>query len=121
MPAKLYQSQKARTTGQLINEPGTSSTICYEAAEPPSRRKIIINVDETWLSETSHIRRTWGKRDDSANMRLNAVQPRVSMIAALDSDGRAWFTLTHANTDSNVLALFFHHLKEKLDQETPGW
>ena len=43
------------------------------------------------------------------------------MIAALDSEGRVWFTVCHANTDSNVMTLFLYHLKEKLDLETPGW
>ena len=43
------------------------------------------------------------------------------MIAALDTDGRVWFTLYHANTDSNIMTVFLHHLKASLDQETPGW
>ena len=43
------------------------------------------------------------------------------MIAALDTDGKVWFTLTHANTDSNIMALFLHSLKAELDQESPGW
>ena len=43
------------------------------------------------------------------------------MIAALDTDGRVWFTLSHANTDSNMMTLFLHSLTELLDSETPGW
>ena len=43
------------------------------------------------------------------------------MIAAVDTDGRVWFTLSHANTDSNMIALFLHHLTKTLDSETPGW
>ena len=43
------------------------------------------------------------------------------MIAALDTDGRVWFTLSHANTDSNIMALFLQNLKATLDQESPGW
>jgi len=83
--------------------------------------KRIINIDETWLNETSHIKRSWAKRDGVGNVRLKTVSPRLSLIAAMDTDGRVWFSLTHANTDSNIMALFLHHLKEKLDQETPGW
>ena len=43
------------------------------------------------------------------------------MIAALDTDGRVWFALSHANTDSNMMAVFLHHLTQALDRETPGW
>ena len=43
------------------------------------------------------------------------------MIAALASDGRLWYSLTQANTDSNVLLLFVQHLVEHLDAEDGGW
>ena len=43
------------------------------------------------------------------------------MIAALDTDGRVWFALSHAATDSNMMALFLQKLKVTLDRETPGW
>ena len=81
----------------------------------------IINIDETWLNETSFIRRTWAPRDGSCNAKLNSVAPRLSMIAAMDTEGRVWFSLSHSNTDSNVMITFLHHLVEVLDNETPGW
>ena len=83
--------------------------------------KRVINIDETWLNETSFIRRTWAHRNGKGNTSLNAVSPRVSMIAAIDTDGQVWFTLSHANSDSNMVALFLWHLTQALDQETPGW
>ena len=43
------------------------------------------------------------------------------MIAALDTEGRVWFTLSHANTDSNIISIFLHYLIEALNNETPGW
>ena len=43
------------------------------------------------------------------------------MIAALDTGGRVWFTLSHAATDSNMIALFLQWLVAMLDQETPDW
>jgi hypothetical protein len=83
--------------------------------------KRIINIDETWLNETSHTRKTWAPRDGSTNVELNSVSPRLSMVAALDTDGRVWFTLAHANTDSNIMTIFLHYLRDILDVETPGW
>ena len=77
--------------------------------------KRIINLDETWISESSYVRKTWAKRDGRGNTILNAVTPRVSMIAALDTDGRVWFSLSHANSDSKMMTLFLHHLTKMLD------
>ena len=68
--------------------------------------KRIINVDETWLNETSFVRRVWAPRDGLGNFNLNAISPRLSMIAALDCDGKVWFSLAHATTDSDVIATF---------------
>ena len=83
--------------------------------------KRIINIDETWLNETNFTRRTWAPKNDMGNSYKSTVSPRVSMIAAIDTDGRCWFTLSHANTESNMMALFLYHLTKILDQETPGW
>ena len=43
------------------------------------------------------------------------------MIAALDTEGRVYFSLTHANTDSDVMLVFLSKLTESLDLEIPGW
>jgi hypothetical protein len=86
-----------------------------------SESKWVINIDESWLNETSHTRRTWGPRDGSGNVTLNTVTPRLSMIAAIDNEGNAWFSLSHSNSDSNMLALFLHSLINALDVERPGW
>ena len=77
--------------------------------------KRVINIDETWLNETSYLRRSWAPRDGRGNTISRAVSPRLSMIAALDTEGQAWFSLSHANTDSNLTALFLHHLAAELD------
>ena len=81
----------------------------------------MINIDETWLNETSFLRKVWAPRNGLGNVKLSTVTPRLSMIAALDTDGRVWFALSHANTDSNIMITFLHHLQQALDNETPGW
>ena len=81
----------------------------------------VINVDETWLNESSYQRRTWAPRDGMGNAKLNTVTPRLSMIAALDTDGKSWLSLAHATTDSNMIALFLQHLTRALELESPGW
>jgi transposase-like protein len=83
--------------------------------------KRVVNIDETWLNETTYVRRAWAPKDGSSNVPLHTVTPRLSMIAALDTDGRVWFALAHANSDSNMMALFLLELTKLLDAELPGW
>ena len=49
------------------------------------------------------------------------VSPRISVIAAIDTEGHVWFALTQCNTDSNVLLTFLKALILRLDRELPGW
>ena len=83
--------------------------------------KRIINVDETWLNETNFQRKTWCRPLSSNTVKLRPITPSVAMIAALDTDGRVYFTLSHANTDQDTFMLFMRYLVERLDRETPGW
>ena len=43
------------------------------------------------------------------------------MIAALDTEGRVYFALSHATTDQDTFMLFLRHLVAELDRDTPGW
>ena len=81
----------------------------------------IINVDESWLNETSFYRKLWHPKAEVCSVPMQTVSPRLSLIAAMDTDGRVWFALTQANTDSDVMLLYFTHLLRLLDQDTPTW
>ena len=83
--------------------------------------KRVINVDETWLAESNYIRKAWCRRGTPGTVATSAVQPRLSMVTALDTDGRVYFALSHANTDQDTYMLFLRHLVAQLDRETPGW
>ena len=54
----------------------------------------------------------WAKADSPATATIKAVNPRLSLIAALDSDGQVYFSLLHANTDSDVMKMFLGQLFE---------
>ena len=43
------------------------------------------------------------------------------MIAALDNFGKIWFSLGHAATDGDVIALFLMNMVKMLDNEDPNW
>ena len=63
----------------------------------------------------------WCPGDSAATVTQRTVTTRLSLIAALDTDGRVYFALTQANTDQNVMLAFLRHLMAKLDEEHPGW
>ena len=81
----------------------------------------VINVDETWLNETNFTRQLWCSAKAPASVSSRPISPSLSMIAALDSDGRVFFSLGHAATDQDTFLLFMRHLVKQLDLETPGW
>ena len=71
------------------------------------QEKRIINIDETWINESNFTRKVWGRKDGRGNARFCSITPRISMIAALDFNGKVWYSLSHATTDSDVIALFW--------------
>ena len=83
--------------------------------------KRIINIDETWISETEYSQRMWLPAGDTASKTEKALTPTLNMILALDTDGNVFFSVYHTNTDSQLMILFFHHLAQKLHDENPGW
>lgn len=83
--------------------------------------KRIINVDESWINETNYLRRSWSIPQEAKSQIEPILQPRLAVIAAIDTDGRVFFSLNHSNTDSDVMILFFYRLAEALDLEVPGW
>jgi len=83
--------------------------------------KRIINVDESWVNQTHYNRRIWAPTNSPATATTRMITPRLSFIAALDTDGRVYYSLLHANTDSDIMIMFLSHLFAALDTETPGW
>ena len=83
--------------------------------------KRIINVDETWLNETNFTRKIWCPTTSSGSFNLRTVSPSLSMITALDTCGRVFFSLSHAATDQDTFMLFLKYLVVLLDKDTPGW
>ena len=48
----------------------------------------IINVDESWLNQTRFLRRIWAPTDAAGTFTDKQVAPRLSLIAALDTEGK---------------------------------
>lgn len=74
-----------------------------------------MNLDESFICETNFTRQIWFKTNASASVPIHPVSHRLAMIAALDTEGRLYYTLSQANTDQNVMLVFLTHLVEVLD------
>ena len=68
--------------------------------------KRIINVDESWLNQTKFLRKIWAPTDAPATFSFKQVAPRISLILSLDTEGRMWFALTQANTDTDIMTIY---------------
>ena len=52
---------------------------------------------------------------------MKAVQPRISLILAVDSMGNAYASLTQVNSGSKVMCLYIRELVKVLDKERGDW
>ena len=63
----------------------------------------------------------WCPANSSPSVPIAPVIHRLSLIAALDTEGRIYYSLTQVNTDQNVVLIFLIHLIEQLDLDHPSW
>ena len=80
-----------------------------------------MNVDESWIAETDYSRKIWCPTNGEATVSTRPMSMKVAIIAALDTDGRIYFTLTHSITNSEVIGMFFSHLCRQLDLDRADW
>lgn len=81
----------------------------------------IINIDETWLAEADFRKRLWTKRGFRSSVAEKVISPRISVIAAIDTEGELFVSLTQVNTDSAVICLFLSQLASKLTKTCRNW
>lgn len=75
----------------------------------------VINVDETWINQADFRRRKWRRRGETNSVAMKVIQPRISMLSAIDTDGNLFFALSHGNTDTFTKRLFLSKLAITLD------
>ena len=56
--------------------------------------KRVVNIDETWLPHLDFRNKKWRARGEQNTVSAKALGHRVNMIAALDTDGRLYLSLT---------------------------
>ena len=69
--------------------------------------KRVINVDESWINTTAFKRHSWTKAGKGNARPTKELSTRVAILAAIDNRGKAYLSLSTANTDSSVMLAFF--------------
>ena len=49
------------------------------------------------------------------------MQPRITMFAAIDTEGEVYFSLIQSNTNNRVMEIFLRQMVLKLDSEDADW
>jgi hypothetical protein len=68
--------------------------------------KRIINIDESAIGQGVFIRKGWSFAGSSAGHNVKPFGHRLSLLAALDTDGRIYFAISQSNTDQRVFGTF---------------
>ena len=84
-------------------------------------KKTIINCDESWIGMTDFRRMCWTLTGRTNSVPAKNLQPRISMVVALDSHGKVKLSLLQANSNSAVMELFFGNLIKCMDEKNRYW
>ena len=83
--------------------------------------KTLLNIDESWLGMSDFRRRKWKAPGTTNSVTQLQMRPRISMIIGIDTSGAVYLSLLQANSNSQVMDIFFRALVKQLDRERKGW
>ena len=63
----------------------------------------------------------WRKKGQTNSVTEKKITPRISVIAAIDTEGEVYMSLSIITTDADSFRLFVQKLSSKLNAERPGW
>ena len=81
----------------------------------------MLNVDETWINRGDMRHMKWRTQGQTNSISDKSISPRISVIAAIDTEGESYLSLSIANTDEDTFRLFIQKLSTKLTRERPNW
>ena len=65
--------------------------------------------------------RKWRTKGQTNSVNDKQISPRISVIAAVSTEGEVYMSLSTVNTDEDSFRLFVSKLAAKLNVERPGW
>ena len=85
------------------------------------KKKVFLNIDETWLGMSDFRRRKWQAPSTTNSVAKLSIVPRITMILGIDTLGNVFYSLAQVNSNSSMMELYFRELVAKLDDSRPGW
>ena len=70
------------------------------------KKTIFLNMDETWIDSSDYRRMKWRPKHSTNSMPIVQLQPRISMIIAMDTLGNVYLTLTQSNTTTQIIEIY---------------
>ena len=83
--------------------------------------KVVLNIDESWISQMDYRRMKWRAPGSTNSVDIKQVQPRITLIVAIDTLGHMYACFTQVNTYSKIMGLYIRELVKLLDADRPGW
>jgi len=83
--------------------------------------KTVWNIDETWLGMSDFRHMKWKEPGKTNSVAKKQIQPRISMVAGVSTDGDVVTALLQANSNSQIMELFFTHFVKVLDAKRKSW
>ena len=58
------------------------------------KSKVLLNIDESWLSNTDLRAMKWGFRGHNNNLEKKTMNPRISLMVAIDTLGNVYYSIS---------------------------
>jgi len=81
----------------------------------------IINLDESTISCSNFRRYSWRRQNDTAYINKKAINPRITLVAAVDNIGNKYASFFIGNSNSKTTCRVVEKLVAILDEEDPNW
>jgi len=80
-----------------------------------------MNFDECTFSQSTSRSYSWHNKKGNVSKQHARTFDNVHLLLVITSDGRSYFRLTTGTHNETTFLAFIVDLKERLDEERPGW
>ena len=123
---KDFNMSYAKAKDQAVNINSNRNVLLRQAwarrfLQPDFNKKIFLNIDESWIGQTDFRRMTWRAKGKSSSLPKKALNPRISLTMAIDTQGAVFYSVSQANNNSDTMGVFLKELTDMLDRTRRGW
>jgi hypothetical protein len=113
----IYQAVQANSERARVQR----QQCAFQFIKLLKKKTRFISIDETWVDASDYRRRSWQMRDNPNNPSQRKVNPRVTLIVALDTDANLYCSLLQFNSNSETMCVFMKEFVARLDFEDKNW